>query len=120
MIAGILALLQTQRSGVQLDGKMILATFPLWGVAAAFIGSVYPLADHYIYGKIHEFKQDWSNAIRSVAILVGIHQASTVSLLLQSCIIVCLYAGAVACLTMFQFKMFNCKTKVCSCYPRCW
>lgn len=79
VIAGILALLQTQRSNAQLDGRMIMATFPVWAVAAAFIGSVYPLADHWVYGKIHEFKQDWSNAIRSVAILVGIHQASTVS-----------------------------------------
>lgn len=77
--AGILVLLQTQRSGVQLDGTFILTTFPVWAIAAAFIGSVYPLADNWLYGKIHEFKQDWSNAIRSVAILVGIHQASTVS-----------------------------------------
>lgn len=79
MVAGILALLQTQRSGGQFDGKTILATFPVWATAAAFIGSVYPLADHWMYGKIHEFKQDWSNTIRSIAILVGIHQASTVS-----------------------------------------
>ena len=81
MVAGILALLQTQRSSVQLDGKMMMATFSVWAIAAAFIGSVYPLADYWMYGKIHEFKQDWSNAIRSIAILVGIHQASTVSLL---------------------------------------
>ena len=60
VIAGILTLLQTQRSGVQMDGIM--------------------LADHWMYGRIHDYKQDWSNAIRSVAILVGIHQASTVSL----------------------------------------
>lgn len=80
MVAGILAVLQTQRSSVQFDGKMIIATFPVWAIAAAFIGSAYPLADHWMYGKIHEFKQDWSNAIRSIAILVGIHQASTVSL----------------------------------------
>ena len=66
---------------MQLDEKMIIATFPVWAIAAALIGSVYPLADHWMYGKIHEFKQDWSNAIRSIAILVGIHQASTVSLL---------------------------------------
>ena len=79
MVAGILALLQTQRSGGQFDGKMMMATFPVWATAASFIGSVYPLADHWMYGKIHEFKQDWSNAIRSIAILVGIHQASTVS-----------------------------------------
>lgn len=79
MVAGILALLQTQRSGVQLDGKMIMSTFPVWAIAAAFIGGVYPLADHWMYGRIHEFKQDWPNAIRSIAILVGIHQASTVS-----------------------------------------
>lgn len=82
IIAGILVLLQTQRNGVELDGTFILSTFPVWATAAAFIGSVYPLADHWMYGKIHEFKQDWSNAIRSVAILVGIHQASTVSLLI--------------------------------------
>lgn len=80
MVAGILALLQTQRSGVQLDKKTMMASFPVWAIAAAFIGSVYPLADHWMYGKIHGFKQDWSNAIRSIAILVGIHQASTVSL----------------------------------------
>lgn len=80
VIAGILALLQTQRSGVQMDGKMLLATFPVWTIAAALIGSIYPLADHWIYGRIHDYKQDWSNAVRSVAILVGIHQASTVSL----------------------------------------
>ena len=79
VVAAILTLLQTQRSGLEQDYTTVALVFIAWMLAAALIGSIYPLADKWFYdGKIHDFKQDWSNAIRSVAILVGIHQASTV------------------------------------------
>ena len=79
VVAAILTLLQTQRSGLEQDYTAIVLMFIVWMLAAALIGSIYPIADKKFYdGRIHDFKQDWSNAIRSVAILVGIHQASTV------------------------------------------
>ena len=81
VVAAILTLLQTQRSGLEQDYFAIVLVFLVWMLAAALIGSIYPIADKRVYGKVYDFKQDWSNAIRSVAILVGIHQASTVQLL---------------------------------------
>jgi len=92
VVAAILTLLQTQRSGLDQDYTAMVLVFIVWMLAAALIGSIYPLADKWFYnGRIHDFKQDWSNAIRSVAILVGIHQASTVQQLSLEKIMIFIY-----------------------------